>query len=282
MNPTYPNTYQQLVRSPTQIVPTDPSTVITPGATNVYGAWQNFGVLSSTYDTHILEVVFSLASLANNSKCSMVDIGIDPAGGTSFTSIISDVVLGTPGPFDDGTGIRPTIFEFYRRIPAGASVGIRGKQNHATPSTFRGGVIAWGKPSRPSLAFVGSAVETIGATAATSQGTAIVPGNAGEGAWTLIGTSTYRGRRIDIGYAIDNTNVTGQGLYIDVAYGDGATLVTVITRAHVLANPNEIVHQLYNGRFCDIPAGSALYARVRQGLGSAPNTGHSIALYVTR
>lgn len=276
------NTYQQLVRSPAQTTPTDPSTIITPGATNVYGAWQNYGVLSADYDTHMLELIFSLASTAAASKCSMADIGIDPLGGTSFTSIIADVVLGTPGPFDDGTGIRPTIFEFYRRIPRGASLGIRGKQNFAAPTTFRAGVIAWGKPSRPELAFSGSAVEPIGATAASSQGTAIVPGNAADGAWTLIGTSTYRGRHINFGYAIDNTNVTGQGLYVDVAYGNGTTLVNVITRAHVLANSNEIVHHLYNGRFCDIPAGSALYARVRQGLGSAPNTGHSIALYVTR
>lgn len=256
---------------------------VTPDATqNAYGAWTSYGVPSDLYETTMIDVFVS--SVSSASRLTMIDIGMDVAGGTSFTSIHSsgslDLVAGQPGAYNDGAAARGVRWRLPFRFPKGATIGVRGKQNNATPAAFRVAVRAWGKPIAPHLSWYATTVEKFGTSVlGGSQGTAITPGTSSDGAWTAIGSVTTKPIRfLTFGYAIDSASFGGVGYHVDVGYGDVSDPTIVIADAHVETSSAEALWFDRPGEFCDIPIGKQLYARVQSGTATV-DANHSIALY---
>ena len=125
---------------------------------------------------------------------------------------------------------------------------------------------------------VGQYAETIGVSG--SNGTAFTPGNAADGAWASLGTTTRECWWWQLAYQISNGTITSEYTYIELAYGDASNKVVIMRHMHAAntsegigtpLNENLIAHAAY----CRVPAGSNLYARGR--CNNAPDTGYQAA-----
>ena len=143
------------------------------------------------FDVHLLEVAFHQEGGAVDCN-GLVDILIDPAGGTSWAELISDIALSYHPYATVSSGLTYWL-RFPLFIRAGSSLGVRHRA--ATGSLdFCAVARCHGEPSRPELWWCGQKVETLGAAQpSASKGTNVTPGNSNAwGSWTDIGASTRR------------------------------------------------------------------------------------------
>ena len=253
-----------------------PGTSVTPGASNAEGSWTQ--VASSA---NIAQAVcgfylrVSDGATASAAKNHLLDVGVDPAGGTSYTAIVSNIVCGATGAITTTGGGHQ--FFFPLAIAAGSSVAVRIQGSNATAGTVRVGIKFWGQPSRNEIVPCGQISETIG-TITNSSGVSFTPGNAADGTWVSLGTTTNPLWWWQVGYQIDNGTITAEYTYVDIAVGDG-------TNKHVIhrimhggttgetcgsnISDNLILHSCY----CPVPAGSTIYIRGR--CNNAPDTGYN-------
>lgn len=252
-----------------------PGTSVTPGASNAEGAWtQVASAANIANDVYGFYVRVSDGATTGTIKDHLLDIGIDPAGGTSYVPIISNIVCGASGPITAAAGHQ---FFFPLFIRAGASVAVRVQGVAATAGTVRVGFKCWGRPSRPESAPVGFVAETLG-TITNSQGVTFTPGNAADGAWTLLGTTTLPLWWWNIGYQVSNTTVTAEYTYIEIGYGDGTDMVHITEIMHQGTTSEQIgnnlcQHLTWLESFHPVPAGSSIYVRGR--CNNAPDTGYN-------
>lgn len=193
-----------------------PGTNFTMGANDTYGA--NVAVISTatTYDTHYM--IIGIGGTGTGSQvdnCGVADILYDPAGGTSWSVLISSLLCGyavTPGTSSGLT----VWYHFPIRVPAGSTIGIRAKMAYTVADSTGGRVVIsmYGKPSRPSLWWSGQKVETLGISG--SKGTSVTPGATGaSGSWTTIGTSSARYGAYQIGLGpTHSAMVTARGYHV--------------------------------------------------------------------
>ena len=164
-------------------------TQFTSGAANADGT--AVGVLAAlAHDVEYLRIGFSGETLtAGIDNTCLISILIDPAGGTSWATLIpsllvSTALLAVAGPY-------PVIFNFPIWIPAGASVGVQARSAAAaTPPVLRTVMHAWGGNSNPASWWCGQRVTAIGIDAANSRGTTHTPGSTGAfSSWANLGSA---------------------------------------------------------------------------------------------
>lgn len=251
-------------------------TSVTPGASNTLGSWTQLASAANIANEVVgfyLQVHTGATSAA--SKPQLLDIGIDPAGGTSYTAIISGFQIGE-SPALSVAGAREHYFPM--RIPAGASVAARIRGANATAGTVRIAVRFYGRPSGPLALPVGSFSETLGAVTATSLGTSFTPGNAADGSWVDLGATTRDMWWWQVGYVVANGTVTAEYTYIEVAFGDASNKDTIFKVMHGgttgetcgLAAQTQL---LWPVAYCPVKAGEHIYVRGRAN--NAPDTGYS-------
>ena len=112
----------------------------------------------------------------------------------------------------------------------------------------------------------GRRVEALGADTANSIGTPVTPGGASEGSFTTIGTSTYA-----YGYVVPmiqgngaDTTLTDKGIAMDL--GVGSALYKDFEDFLFTTGSSENSANWMgsaSGRWCHIPAGTALQARLQ-------------------
>lgn len=225
-------------------------------------------------DIYWLEIIVHSSS-GTGDRQILLDLGVDPAGGTSYTYVISNIVCGNNATV---TGLAPGhcfVFPFF--IKSGSQVACRIQCSQAS-ITCR--VIArfYGLPSNPMVVPRGSFSETIG-TITNSSGVTITPGNAADGSWQLIGTTTKAMWWWQLGYSIANGTITGEVTFIEVARGDGSNKHIFFKTQH-LGNVAETVGDLlianksHLNAFCHVPGGTGIYARGR--CNNAPDTGYNV------
>jgi hypothetical protein len=204
-------------------------------------------------------------------KSHLLDIGIDEQGGTSYTAVISNIVCGQAQA--GSTGCNEFYFPF--NFPAGASVAVRCQGVAATAGTVRVWARFFGKPSMPEITPRGEVSETIG-TITNSQGVSFTPGNATDGAWATLGTTTRNLWWWQLGLQCSNLTITAMYLWCDLAYGDATNKVIILQGVPIgfygtaeIAAQIHAAHMLQGG--CMVPAGSTLY--VRGGCSTAPVSG---------
>lgn len=197
-------------------------TSITPGQ-NTFPAYVE--ILGNTaFDTYFLEIIASANAVSAVNRNTLLTIGIDHSGGTTYTDVeINHLIVTAAAPI--GIGCRRYWFPLF--IPAGSALAAKASVDNATVGTLRVAVNLWGKPSRPEMVRAGAYIDTFGAVTATSEGTVVTPGNAVEGTWTSLASNIakdYWWWQGGCGTS-DTTLTSGSVYWLDVGVGTSSTVV---------------------------------------------------------
>ena len=252
-----------------------PGTSVVPGASNAEGSWTQIASSGNiAEDIYGLYLQIFAGATSANQKSHLLDIGVDPAGGTSYVAIISNLVCGS-SPTLAQAGNREFYFPFF--IKAGSSVAVRIQGSNATAGTVRVAAKFYGKPSKKQLLPVGYYSETIG-TITNSSGVSFTPGNASDGSWVDLGATTKPLWWWQLGYQIDNGTITAEYTYIELAFGDGSNKQQIFRVMHggTTAETCGLAMQtsmLGIAAYCPVKAGEHIYVRGR--CNNAPDSGYN-------
>ena len=254
-----------------------PGISVVPGASDAEGAWtaSGLGVLSADVYWIKLHVHSGLTSTAI--KRHVLDIGVDPAGGTSYAAIISDILCGSSAGLASG-GAPGHQFLFPLWVAAGSTIGVRIQGSNATAGTVYVGLQVRGQLDQPWLNPYGRWSETLGVTG--SNGISFTPGNGADGAYASLGTTTRECWWWQLGYQISSGSITAEATYVELAWGDASNKNTILLLMH-RGNTSEGIGSPINENLLSccalvrVPVGSNLYVRGR--CLNAPDTGYQAA-----
>lgn len=192
---------------------------VTPGVAPSFGSWATLISGSSVpSDIYEVDIMVHAGATSATTRNVLMDIGIDPSGGTSFTTIIPYLMCGHAGQHNSGT---PIFYRFPLYIPAGASIGARAMGTVAT--AFYVSLTALGKPSNPDAICCGTKVVSFGETTASATGTTVTAGTTSDGAWTQLGSAlTVPLWWWQTGITATDTTMTAQGHTLDLGIGDSS------------------------------------------------------------
>ena len=234
--------------------------IVTAHATiNTKGSWVQL-LTATAFDAYYLEVFLAGNSLGGTNTRALVDIGVDPAGSTSYTIYVNNILAGARGGLD-----APSQFTIPIYIPAGSTVAAR-SQSVITVATVEVGVsLSGGTPSDRPFPPQGLIV-TYGVTTSASQGV-VQNDSAGEGAWAeIIGSTTHPHRGVAVGIQGSGETVSSNGGWsIDVAIGAGGSEVAILEDLFFRTQSNEKILGMWPGLWFverPIPEGSRLSARI--------------------
>lgn len=256
----------------------NPGGTASAGASNVDGA--NASVLNAVGTTRDVEfMVISIGGTAvSGAACRvLVDILVDPAGGSSYTPLINDLLGGFTSSAD-AAGQNCTYY-FPIWIKAGTQIGVRARTQHTSAiATGRVSIAVMGQPSRPDMWWCGQAVESLGINASTSSGTDVTMALAGTwGSWTAIGTTTRRYGALQMGLDGSDASPSTMGGQWQIGVGS-AQYPGTHTMHHSLSSTGPTMTRDGVGPLnCDIPAGTAL--QVRASASNVPTETLCCALY---
>lgn len=250
---------------------------VVPGASSAEGSWTQVASSANiANDVYGIYIQVHTGATSAAAKLHVLDIGVDPAGGTSYSAIISDLVCGN-SPSLTQAGNREFYFPFF--IKAGSSVAVRVSGSAATAGTIRVAVRFYGQRSNPTAFPVGTISESLGVSG--TSGTSITPGNASDGSWTSIGATTNALWWWQLGYQVNNTAMTAEYVYLDLAWGDATNKHTIFRIMHGgttsetcgLAAQTQL---LWAAAYQPVPAGTNIYVRGR--CNNAPDTGYQVGV----
>jgi hypothetical protein len=252
------------------------------GSANTYGSWQQL-ITAQSYDIYALSLMVKDVQVSASNRSLVLDIGIDPAGGTSYTPIIEKIMISKAGPAANrfaGNWSRYHVFPYY--IPAGSTVAVRTLGIVAT-STATVRLVAHMQPERPEFWPKGQYAELIGhggtditVGTALSLFTGAVPGS---GSWISLGSTSrplFWLSFMGIDYA-DASMATSNRVRMDYAWGNASTKNIIQQGDAGYTEDTEAIgwnnFKAIAG-FCRIPAGVTLYARGCQAVSgnTNPNT----------
>lgn len=249
-------------------------TSIIPGASNAEGSWTEIASSANiSQDCYWVHFRVHAGNTDGFAKNHLLDFGIDPAGGTSYTSFFENLQVGD-APSVTNLGSKEFLFPIF--IKAGSSVAIRVQGSEVTAGTLRVAAIFFGKPSNPLAVPVGSFSQTFGSIT-NSSGQTFTPGNASDGNWADLGAVTKPLWWFQLGYCLETATVTAEYTYLEVAWGDASNKHSMFTTMHGgTSRPTCGVHIQSQLLFCaaynPVPTGSNIYIRGR--CNNAPDTGY--------
>jgi hypothetical protein len=236
-------------------------TVVTPGTGGAFGAWAT-AITAANKGTETFGILIHINNGATSAttRNHLVDIGIDPAGGTTFTTVIPYLLGGHAAP----TTIGGIYYYFPLYIPSGATIGVRAIGTIAT--TLNVGVTVFGKPRRPDVVMCGQKVVSFGQTTATATGTTVTAGTTAEGAYVQLGTATtFPIWWWQCGMTCVDTTMTANAHTMDIATGDATNKDIVMQDVVASFTASEQITMLpavYPG-FDRTSTGSLVYGRVQ-------------------
>ena len=253
-----------------------PGTSVVPGTSNAEGSWTQIAS-SANISQDIFGFLLSVHNGNSNAtaKNHLLDVGVDPAGGTSYTAVISNIVCGSTGNVVDQKFGAEFLFPLF--IPSGSSVAVRVQGSHTVAGTVRVCAKFYGSLGRQEETPLGQFSETIG-TITNSNGVSFTPGNAADGTWVSLGTTAKAMWWWQLAYQIDNGTVTAEQTYIELAHGDATNKHSIITLFHE-GNSAEtlgiVMGENLNhfAAYKPLPAGVELWVRGR--CNNAPDSGYN-------
>jgi hypothetical protein len=222
-----------------------------------------FSAAAVTNDVYGIRIACGVLGVNGETRMVLADIATDPAGGTSYSPVINNLAF---MPCNTSfTSAWQYFFPLF--IKAGSSIAIRQQCGTASVNCqYR--VWLYCKPTRPESWRVGSFVETIGATTASTTGTAVTPGTTSEGSWTSLGTTTNAVWYWQAGMLIDDTTITANSVYdFDMGVGAVGQSDVVIQGISCYATSGETLSPLntpsMNECIRETSAGSNVYGRAQ-------------------
>lgn len=252
-------------------------TSVTPGTSSAEGSWTQVASSGNiAQDVYGFYLKIFAGATSGASKLHVLDIGVDPAGGTSYSAVITDLVCGD-SPSLTVAGNREHYFPFF--IKAGSSVAVRISGSNATPGTVRVAMRFYGVLSNQMQFPAGTYSESYGVTG--TAGTSITPGNAADGSWVSLGTTSNPIWWWQLGYQIDNTTITAEYTYLTLAVGDASNKKNVFTIMHGGTTGETCglaaqTQMLWHAAYQPVPAGTNVYVRGR--CNNAPDTGYQVGV----
>lgn len=229
------------------------------------------------HDVHRVVIHIGGLILSGGFSCAIGDLLADPAGGTSWTPIWNDIICGnTPVPSAANGGIQ-TRYELPLYIKAGTSLGWRARCHNA--SAFADGRVTlacYGEPSNPREWWCGQAVETLGSTPGSSNGTQVDPGDSGaNGTWTNVGSGIIArygaiclGAQGDVSVGLAQTGYRLQVGYDSVKLPGSPDMWMASTTGEAVIRAGGFLGDVIN---CGIKAGTQMQVRATQ-TAAATNT----------
>lgn len=256
-------------------------TAVTPG-NNAYGSVvQLVAGASVTQNIYELQLMFHDGFTSANARDMIAKIVTDPAGGTNWSTLVPNLLVSCAGTFN---GAFPISYRLPVYIPAGSSIGVAASVNNVTVGKVYCTIQCYGSPARTLVNGVdyGTHVESVGITLASSSGTAVTPGQAAEGSWTLLGTTTQSAFCFLVGVGINNATMNSLIYHCDLAASTdgGVTKDILVEDLYVNTSSAETIGfaMLPNARCLrSYASGVQLYARAQ--CNGAPDTGFSMAAY---
>lgn len=227
-----------------------------------------------TQDVYGIMLCFNNGASGNTIRNTLVNIGVDTAGGTSFSTRIPDLVAGSASPLaGSGMGIW---YYFPLYIPAGSSIGIQAGSTTAT--AFNTAIWLYGLPRRPEAIRTGSYVTAFGATRGTTwRGTNITLAvSATENAYAQIGAATTLPHWWwQVGFTYADASQSLQALTIDVAAGSSTTVNKPLLIDQVwVTNAAEQISNVpwFQAAYNNVADGENIYARGMTSIATADTT----------
>lgn len=254
-------------------------TSITPGASNSYGSYAS--ILSGgniTQDCYWVVVNLNSGSSGGQARDMLVTIGVDPDGGTSYTTLIPDLLC--EGPSNSNSAAGGYWYAFPVLVKSGSQLAAKAQVNNATAGNVYVAVELYGAPSAPESILYGTSVEAIGVTAASSSGVSVTAGTTSPGSWVSIGSLVQRCFYYQIGLGCNNNAQNGLFYFADMSVGDGTNQLFVQPRSLYRNDTSEADSLIQFPAYADLPAGAILYGRM-QCSGTA-ESGLSMAAYGVR
>ncbi len=221
-------------------------------STDVFGLWLNF------HDPGVP---------GNNQVVAAV--GVDPAGGSSYTTLITDLIFQNPSLLANGGG---TSYYFPIWIKAGSSIAVRGYVDSSGTMDIAVMAAVYGKPTDPASVKVGTYVTAFGVTydtwpASGIFGVAITSGTTSEGSWTSLASSIARDHWWwQTSFLLNDATMTAGNIYnTDLAFGDASNKIIIIQdepmRVEVNGSPTKGSWPVACER--NVKAGNNLYGRIQ-------------------
>jgi hypothetical protein len=228
------NSGTQLTGSTAHALPASPTEIISAATNNLEAEWIRIHVMS-------------MSTSATNTD-ALLNIYIGGAG--SETLFIDSLSAGwSPTPAAVGL---PCVYWFPVRIPRGTRIS--GSLRSLIASDTVRVLVEVGVSN--GAHWVGSGVETLGETTASSRGTAVTPSTTGSG-WVSMGTSARRYRYVQVGVQGNNDTTLLDG-YLNWHVGTGSALLQRLGGMPSRTDAAEAHEFAQNGRWCDIASGTAL------------------------
>ena len=237
------------------------TTITASGTTHTKGSVTQ--VLSALpHDVEYIIIGFSNGNTSAAEVNILVDLVIDPAGGTSWDTtnpLIPNLLAGF-SPTVAATTTPTRWYHFPVRIPKGASVGMRSQSNVAS-RTVIGHIIVYGQNRHPGSWWSGQRVVDLGTSTATSAGTNHTGGNSSAfGSWTNFGSTLGQDcGALQLGIQGEDASTISSGYEFQVGVGSNALFAKWFqtTTAEVGLTAFDSPH------FFALPAGTQLQVRAR-------------------
>lgn len=274
--PGVPNEFLWRLSSFTSRPSSAPGTAVTP-VVGSKGSWTELidGALV-TNDVWAIKINVNNNSALATDKRTAIDVGIDPTAGTSYTTIIPDLMACSSGLYSIGGGGGGIDYLFPLHIPAGSSIAVR-SQSAASTLSCQVFVVLYGKPRFPECTRKGSVVEAIGISGTAA--TAVTSGTTSEGSWTSLGTATREAWWWQMGVACHDATMATLTYSIDLSAGSAGGQFMCIEEYAVFVNTSEVIslRPLMEGSERTVPAGSTVYGRMQ--CSGTPDTDLGLCAY---
>lgn len=251
-------------------------TTVTPAVAPTFGNWvQVASAANITQDIYGVLICINNAATAATIRNILLDLGVDNAGGTAYTTKIPYLQGGNASTY--GLGSSGIWYYFPLYINRGSSIAVRAMGT--TVATFQCLTQFFGQPRRPDAVRCGAYVDAYGFDTATARGTAVTSGTTAEGAWTSLGTTTSSYWWWQSGFNANDTTMTALIYHADLAAGTAAAKKILFenqvwqTTAAEQVSCNTNIANGYN----NTATGDIIYGRLQ--CSGTPDTGTAMIAY---
>lgn len=222
-------------------------------------------IFSATeHDTYWLEIIIHDTAAGATDTDTLLNIYRGANG--SEVLFIDSLLAGWSGLMTTGDGFKTYGFPLY--IPKGTRITAKSRSVQTSKNVYV--MMALHGGGHP-MGWFGMGVETLGENTAASSGTAVDPGDASEGSFTDIGT-TGRQYGFIMPQVGGNSDTIIANAMITFDIGSGGAVIQGLENFLFSADGgDEVVSNCNSGRYCTIPAGTALQIRGQSGTSTAEN-----------